>query len=301
MSAKNFIVIDWGSTNIRAFLYIDGKQIAEKKSHEGVTSVRGKDCEGAFDRLTAEWMEKYGALPVVMSGMVGSINGWADAQYLDCPVQLSELPDHLTEVHHTKGYKIRIVPGICVRDPDNYNVIRGEEVQLAGALKKNPSRVYLMPGTHCKWVLCDGMKVESFRTAMTGELHALMLKYSLIGLGAGEQEESEADYLKGLERGYQENNIIPRLFEIRGANILGGIKPSHVGEFLSGMLIGAEIASMQKIFKFTKDDGAIGLIASPFLNARYEKGLRLAGLDSFCVNGDEAFLGGILPIAESQI
>lgn len=301
MSAKNFIVIDWGSTNIRAFLYIDGKQVAEKKSHEGVTTVRGKDCEGAFDRLTAEWMQQYGALPVVMSGMVGSINGWADAQYLDCPVQLSELPDHLTEVKHSKGYKIRIVPGICVKDPDNYNVIRGEEVQLAGALKKNPSRVYLMPGTHCKWVLCDGMKVESFRTAMTGELHALMLKYSLIGLGAGEQEESEPDYMKGLERGYQENNIIPRLFEIRGANILGGIKPSHVGEFLSGMLIGAEIASMQKIFKFSKADGAIGLIASPFLNARYEKGLKLADLDSFCVNGDEAFLGGILPIAESQI
>ena len=56
---------------------------------------------------------------------------------------------------------------------------------------------------------------------------------------------------------------------------------------------------MQKIFKFTRDDGPIGLIASPFLNARYVKGLKLAGLESFCVNGDEAFLGGILPIADA--
>ena len=299
MASKSYIVIDWGSTNIRAFLYIDGKQVEEKKSPEGVTTVRGKDCEGAFDRLTAAWMEKYGPLPVIMSGMVGSINGWADAQYLDCPVKLDQLPDHLTPVTHTKGYKIRIVPGICVKDPDNYNVIRGEEVQLAGALKKQPSKVFLMPGTHCKWVLCDGLKVESFRTAMTGELHSIMMKYSLVGLGAGEQEESATDYEAGLERGYNENNIIPRLFEIRGANILGGIKPSHVGEFLSGLLIGSEIASMQKIFKFTRDDGPIGLIASPFLNARYVKGLKLAGLESFCVNGDEAFLGGILPIADA--
>lgn len=301
MSAKNFVVMDWGSTNIRAFLYLDNKQTEVKKSHEGVTVVRGKDCEGAFDRLTAEWFAKYGPLPVIMAGMVGSINGWADAQYLECPVNLDELPDHLTEVVHTKGYKIRIVPGLCVRDPDNYNVIRGEETQLAGAIKKQPSRVFLMPGTHCKWVLADGAKIESFRTAMTGEIHSVMMKYSLIGLGAGEQEESAPDFEAGLQRGFGENNILPRLFEIRGANILGAIKPSHVGEFLSGLLIGAEIASMQKIFRFTRADGALGIIANPFLTARYVKGLKLAGLESFSLEGDEAFLGGILPLAHSLL
>ncbi len=301
MTSKNFVVMDWGSTNIRAFLYIDGKQTEVKKSAEGVTVVRGKDCEGAFDRLTSEWFAKHGPLPVIMAGMVGSINGWADAQYLKCPVDLAELPDHLTEVKHSKGYKIRIIPGLCVKDPDNYNVIRGEETQLAGAIKKQPSKVFLMPGTHCKWVLADGTKIKSFRTAMTGEMHSIMMKYSLVGLGAGDQEESESDFEAGLERGYTENNVLPRLFEIRGANILGGIKPSHVGEFLSGLLIGGEIASMQKIFRFTKEDGALGIIANPFLTARYVKGLKLAGLDSFSLQGDDAFLGGILPLAESLL
>lgn len=301
MADKNFVVMDWGSTNIRAFLYIDGKQVEEKKSHEGVTVVRGKDCEGAFDRLTADWFKKYGPLPVTMAGMVGSINGWADAQYLDCPVDLAELPGHLTVVKHSKGYKVRIIPGLSVRDPDNYNVIRGEETQLCGAIRKQPSKVFLMPGTHCKWVLADGMKIKSFRTAMTGEIHALMMKYSLVGLGAGEQEDSAADFEAGLKRGYEENNIIPRLFEIRGANILGAIKPAHVGEFLSGLLIGSEIASMQKLFRFTKADGALGIIANPFLTARYQKGLKLAGLESFSLEGDEAFLGGMLPIAEALL
>ena len=301
MTSKNFVVMDWGSTNIRAFLYINGKQTQVTKSAEGVTVVRGKDCEGAFDRLTADWFQKYGPLPVIMAGMVGSINGWADAQYLKCPVDLAELPDHLTEVKHSKGYKIRIIPGLCVKDPDNYNVIRGEETQLAGAIKKQPSKVFLMPGTHCKWVLADGTKIKSFRTAMTGEMHSIMMKYSLVGLGAGDQEESESDFEAGLERGYTENNVLPRLFEIRGANILGGIKPSHVGEFLSGLLIGGEIASMQKIFRFTKEDGALGIIANPFLTARYVKGLKLAGLDSFSLQGDDAFLGGILPLAESLL
>ena len=301
MSAKNFIVMDWGSTNIRAFLYIDDKLVETKKSPKGVTVVRGAACEGVFDELTADWFAKYGPMPTIMAGMVGSINGWADAQYLECPVDLAELPNHLTEVKHSKGYKIRIVPGLCVRDSDNYNVIRGEETQLVGAIKKQSSKVFLMPGTHCKWVLADNYKINSFRTAMTGEMHSIMMKYSLVGLGAGDQEASDADFEAGLVRGYEENNILPRLFEIRGANILRAIKPSHVGEFLSGLLIGAEIASMQKIFKFTKDDGALGIIANPFLTARYVKGLKLAGLDSFSLEGDEAFLGGILPLAHTLI
>ncbi len=302
MAEKNFIVADWGSTNIRAFLYLDGKQAAVKKSPEGVTAVRGRDCEGAFDRLTADWFKEYGPLPVTLAGMVGSINGWADAAYLECPVDLSELPSRLTAVKHSNPcLKIRIIPGLCVCDKDNYNVIRGEETQLSGALNLKPASVYIMPGTHCKWVLADGSKVKSFRTAMTGELHSIMMKYSLVGLGAGSQEDSPEDFRAGLERGYYENNIVPRLFEIRGANILGAIKPAHVGEFLSGLLIGAEIASMQKIFKFTKDNGPLTVIAGAALTSRYEEGLKLAGLECVGLNGDEAFIAGIVPLAESLL
>lgn len=297
---NNFVVIDWGSSNIRAFLYIDGKQVDVKKSHEGVTTVRGKDCEGAFDRLTKEWFDKYGPLPVTMAGMVGSINGWTDAQYLDCPVDLSQISSNLTTVNHSKGYDIKIIPGICVRDPNNYNVIRGEETQLAGAMNKFSSKVYLMPGTHCKWVRAEGKSVQSFRTAMTGELHAILMQYSLVGLGAGEQEQDLETFKQGLDRGYNENNIVPRLFEIRGANILGAIKPCHVGEFLSGMLIGAEIASMKKIFEISKDDGAITIIANPFFNERYGIGLDMAGFAHECIDGDTAILAGIVPIAQNR-
>ena len=190
---------------------------------------------------------------------------------------------------------------VSVRDKDNWNVIRGEETQLAGAFKLSPSKVYIMPGTHCKWVLADGSRVNSFRTAMTGEMHSIMMKYSLVGLGAGEQEDSEPDFMAGLERGYTENNIVPRLFEIRGANILGGIKPCHVGEFLSGLLIGAEVASMQKIFKFTKEDSPLTVIANDFFYARYEKALKLAGLEAKQLDADTCFLEGIIPLAQSLL
>lgn len=298
---KDFIVIDWGSSNIRAFLYINGQQADIKKSSEGVTVVRGKDCEQAFDRLTKEWFDKYGPLPVTMCGMVGSVNGWVDAQYLPCPVELSNIAYNLTNVEHSKGYDIKIIPGICVKNKDNYNVIRGEETQLAGAANQFKSNVYLMPGTHCKWVRAEDLKVINFRTAMTGELHSILMKYSLIGLGSKEQETSVDTFKQGLYRGYFENNLVPRLFEIRASNILGSISPSCISEYLSGLLIGAEIASMQKIFEISKDDGPITIIGNEFFKDRYAIGLDLADLSYNFIEGDKAILKGIIPIAQNRI
>lgn len=297
MSENNYIVIDWGSTNIRAFLCLEGKVKEVKKSPQGVTTVRGAACEGVFDSLCQPWFDKYGPLKTVMAGMVGSVNGWIDAPYLNCPVDLSELATKLTPVPHSRGLNVNIIPGLCVQDPHNYNVIRGEETQLAGACASTPCHICIMPGTHCKWVLLDSSRVESFRTAMTGELHHLLMQYSLIGLGTPEQESSAIAFEQGLHKGFEENNLAAHLFEVRAANILHGIKPSQVSEFLSGLLIGAEIASMQKIFKFTPQDGAAAIIANPFLTQRYQQGLALAGIESVALDGDKCFLNGIMPIA----
>ncbi len=301
MGSKNYILADWGSTNIRAFLFIDGKKQEERQSKEGVTTVRGPDCQGAFDRLTQDWFDKYGPMQSIIAGMVGSVNGWVDAPYLDCPVDLNDLSSKLTPVDHPKGHQIRIIPGICMRDPDNYNVIRGEETQLAGAVRSAPSRVYLMPGTHCKWVMCNGTKVESFRTAMTGELHSILMDNSLVGAGAGEQKTSLEAFKKGLDLGFTENNIVPRLFEVRAARILGGIAPEHTKEHLSGLLMGSEIASMQKIFKFNKEDGPIVIIGTPFFIERYSLALQAAGIECSGLDGDSAFLQGIDYVAQGLL
>jgi 2-dehydro-3-deoxygalactonokinase len=61
--------------------------------------------------------------------------------------------------------------------------MRGEETQLLGARALSPSSVYVMPGTHCKWVQADRQQIHDFRTVMTGELHHLLLRHSLVGAG----------------------------------------------------------------------------------------------------------------------
>lgn len=90
-------------------------------------------------------------------------------------------------------------------------MMRGEETQLLGARELSPSSVYVMPGTHCKWVQTDTQQIHDFRTVMTGELHHLLLRHSLVGAGLPEQEASGDAYAAGLERGLNSPAVLPSL------------------------------------------------------------------------------------------
>lgn len=300
MVSGNFIVADWGSSNIRLFLYLDNQLAQVKKSDQGITRVQGHDCEQLFQQLCQPWFAEYGSLPTVLAGMVGSVNGWQEAPYLSCPVDLAELKQHLVKINCSLSQDVFIVPGICIQESDNCNVMRGEETQLVGALQLQPLQYYLMPGTHCKWVKMQGSTVQSFRTVMTGELHHLLLTQSLVGMGTGPQQSNHEVFTQALTQTLQqpESNLLPKLFEVRGQRLVGNLEPAYVGEYLSGLLIGSEVASMLKLFEVAPQ-AKIGLIGSDFLNQRYTQALELAGLSCVAINGDEAFKAGILPLATS--
>lgn len=142
--------------------------------------------------------------------------------------------------------------------------MRGEETQLIGARALAPSSLYVMPGTHCKWVQADSQQINDFRTVMTGELHHLLLNHSLIGAGLPPQENSADAFTAGLERGLNTPAILPQLFEVRASHVLGTLPREQVSEFLSGLLIGAEVASMRD---YVAHQHAITLVAGTSLTA----------------------------------
>ena len=183
MTAR-YIAIDWGSTNLRAWLYQGDHCLESRQSEAGVTRLNGKSPAAVLAEVTTDWREE--KTPVVMAGMVGSNVGWKVAPYLSVPACFSSIGEQLTSV----GDNIWIIPGLCVSHDDNHNVMRGEETQLIGARALAPSSLYVMPGTHCKWVQADSQQINDFRTVMTGELHHLLLNHSLIGAGLPPQENS---------------------------------------------------------------------------------------------------------------
>lgn len=287
---SRYIAIDWGSTNLRAWLYQGEQCLESRQSEAGVTRLNGKSPEAVLAEITQNWRDS--ATPVVMAGMVGSNVGWKIAPYLPVPAPFSAIGEQLTSV----GDNIWIVPGLCVSRDDNHNVMRGEETQLLGARTLSPSSVYVMPGTHCKWVHADAQHIHDFRTVMTGELHHLLLNHSLLGAGLPEQVPSPEAFAAGLDRGIASPDVLPQLFEVRASHVLGNLPREQVSEFLSGLLIGAEVASMRE---FVGREQAVTIVAGAALTSRYEQAFRVIGREVSTVSGDTAFQAGIRSIAHA--
>ncbi len=124
---SRYIAIDWGSTNLRAWLYQDDQCLESRQSAAGVTRLNGESPAAVFSEITRGWRD--GATPAVLAGMVGSNVGWKVAPYLPVPVDFSAIGQQLTSV----GDKVWIIPGLSVSRDANQNVMRGEETQLLGA------------------------------------------------------------------------------------------------------------------------------------------------------------------------
>ncbi|WP_326899087.1 2-dehydro-3-deoxygalactonokinase [Kosakonia cowanii] len=289
MTAR-YIAIDWGSTNLRAWHFQDGVCLESRHSEAGVTRLNGRSPEAVLAEVTEGWSSD--TTPVVMAGMVGSNAGWKIAPYLPCPTSLDGIGEQLTRVKE----RVWIIPGLCVSSDDNHNVMRGEETQLLGASELAPAALYVMPGTHCKWVEADEHQIRDFRTVMTGELHHLLLRHSLVGAGLPEQTASDDAFDAGLTRGLASPEILPQLFEVRAAHVLGALAREQVSEFLSGLLIGGEVATMNARFAGSQ---AITLVASPSLSARYQRAFRAIGRAVNTLDGDTAFQAGIRRIAHA--
>ncbi|RDA97370.1 2-oxo-3-deoxygalactonate kinase [Klebsiella oxytoca] len=283
---SRYIAIDWGSTNLRAWLYQDDQCLESRQSAAGVTRLNGESPAAVFNEITRGWRD--GATPAVLAGMVGSNVGWKVAPYLPVPVDFSAIGQQLTSV----GDKVWIIPGLSVSRDANQNVMRGEETQLLGARMIAPSSIYVMPGTHCKWVQADRQQINDFRTVMTGELHYLLLRHSLVGAGLPEQVSAPGAFNAGLERGLHSPDILPRLFEVRASHVLGSLPREQVGEFLSGLLIGAEVATLSEHFR----DPQVTIVGGEALANRYQQALSAIGRQTTVVSGDNAFQTGVRSI-----
>ncbi|EHA0213033.1 2-oxo-3-deoxygalactonate kinase, partial [Salmonella enterica] len=62
MTAR-YIAIDWGSTNLRAWLYQGDKCLESRQSEAGITRLNGKSPDAVLAEVTTHWRDS--ATPVV--------------------------------------------------------------------------------------------------------------------------------------------------------------------------------------------------------------------------------------------
>ena len=241
MSEATLIALDWGTTNVRAaLLATDGSVLEERRGESGVGVL---DEAGFNDRFTS-LVEGWPVVNAVAAGMIGSRQGWREADYLACPVTTDALAAGAT-IFEACQRKLAILPGLKVVRSQDRDVMRGEETQLAGLLHKvGPfSGTVVMPGTHCKWVTVVDGRVEHFRTYMTGDLFQALADHSVLRHTIGVDPSEETDAFSAMidELADGGTSVAGHLFGLRARHLLDGADPVSSRQQLSACLIWQEI------------------------------------------------------------
>ncbi|HKQ31044.1 MAG TPA: 2-dehydro-3-deoxygalactonokinase [Burkholderiales bacterium] len=251
----SMIAIDWGSTSARAYLLDkQGKPFSTRNEPLGIRNVPQNGFDKALNELCGAWLESYADLPLIAAGMIGSRNGWRDVPYVVCPAGVSTLARGVATVETASGRLLHIVPGVKYTAASGLSdLMRGEETQIVGALPADSvgTRLFLLPGTHSKWVMVENREINWFRTFITGELFDVLRAHTLLckvnndhaddGVNTSEEVFSDGMEL-GLNAKFKGGSAMSRLFSVRTRGLIDGYTEAQQQQFLSGLLIGAEIA-----------------------------------------------------------
>jgi 2-dehydro-3-deoxygalactonokinase len=298
LTRATFIAGDWGTSRLRLYLCDSTNNVLDTRLARGAAAARGEH-ERVLDGEIAAWETAAGPLPVVLCGMVGSSIGWVLAPYLPAPADPQELAAAGIAL---RDGRVRIVPGVSCRNrlgaPD---VMRGEETQILGALRLDPGlrrgvRLFCLPGTHTKWVVVRDGAIVEFLTAPTGELFDLLERHSvLVRDGSDKSEFEPAAFAAALDRVRElpQVGLLHRVFEVRSRRLLGGMPPGHAASYMSGLLIGSDVAGAAGLFAPEAAAGKVCLIGAPELVRAYSSALRGCGLEHDAIDGAAASLAGL--------
>ncbi len=310
MTKPAVAAVDWGTSSFRLWLLdAAGAVLAERRSGEGMLTA---GAEG-FGAILEKHLAAAGApdsLPVVVCGMAGARQGWIEAPYVTLPAGLDGIlagavpvPVQGSGQGSDRARKIRILPGLAQRSADEPDVMRGEETQLAGVLPLFASgrHVICMPGTHSKWVEAESGVIAGFRTWLTGELFSVLSKQSILRHSLGDNvapalPDTPAFVAACTDALAQGGDIGPSLFRIRAATLLQDLQPAEAAARLSGLLIGAEIASARRLFDLPARE--VILVASGPLGTLYAAALKLAGCAVLQADADDAVRTGLFEAAK---
>lgn len=282
-----FIAVDWGTTNRRAYLIdAEGKVLRTERDGLGVLAIE----RDGFAAAAADIRARLGALPMLCAGMVGSNRGWAEVPYVDCPATFDSLASQLVWV---EPGQTAIVPGVVADRAGRSDVMRGEEVQLLGAVHAGltpPDALLCQPGTHCKWAWIEHGAITDFATAMTGELFAMLRDHSLLRDQIAGPVSANDDFLRGVADSGR-GDLLADLFGVRADRVAGRNRIDDPAAYVSGLLIGTDARA-----RTANAPRHVHLLADPALGALYGAALRAIGSTADLIDSHAAFVAGIVEI-----
>jgi len=265
------IGVDWGTSSCRAYRMDAAGQILEVvNTDKGILQIEGEAFADTLDGMIGAWRRP--GLPVILSGMIGSRQGWIETPYVDLPASFDEIAQALLQ--HPDDDDVYLVPGLVQgRDGNAPDVIRGEETQIIGAVgAPSDHQLLVMPGTHSKWVMIEDRVITWFATFITGELFAVLKDHSILGrLITGHDGGMHNDaFLQGLHGAKTlDGGLMRHLFSARTLGLFDRLPPNAIAPYLSGLLIGHELEDALDHLKRSSAMPPLTIIGDPALVRRY--------------------------------
>ncbi|WP_447045616.1 2-dehydro-3-deoxygalactonokinase [Vreelandella sp. H-I2] len=307
LNSLAWIAVDWGSSNLRAWgLDKDDQVISQANSDKGMLSLKANEYETELLRLVGNWLPTTGQVDVMICGMAGARQGWLEAAYLPVPTRLDQLSlGAVTPMLTGSQLRVYLLPGLSQTRSatTNFDVMRGEETQLAGLVAERPdfSGLACLPGTHAKWATLEAGAVTQFTTYLTGELYQLLARQSVLQHSIGNDDLNDAVCLDTFTAAAKESYEAPeafssRLFGLRAQDLLdsqlptGKMRGAALAARLSGLAIGLELSGA---CRQRSNDEPIMLIGGQALCQRYTVALNTIGYQTQHLDGDMAVLAGL--------
>jgi 2-dehydro-3-deoxygalactonokinase len=283
--AKEFIAVDWGTSNRRSFrIGSDGSVLDRQEDDQGILSVSDFPVSISALRGTA------GDTPLLLAGMVGSNRGWIEAPYATAPAGLAAIA--AATLQPQPG--VFLAPGVLFDDPARPDIMRGEEVQFIGALALGLMGDGLVchPGTHSKWVEVEDGQIARFRTVMTGDIFAALKSRSILSdilaHDLGDDPAADTAFIDGVDHALDNPDLGAELFSARARVVTGRMTAAEAAARISGLLIGADVRT--GLGRLRAD--VVPLIGALPLCRRFAVALERAGRESVIIDGEAAFVAG---------
>ena len=278
-----FIAVDWGTSSFRAALIAhDGELLDELSEPRGILSFKPGEFASYLMSTCARMAHKGGKF-YLLSGMIGSKNGLMEVPYCSCPADAAQIAQRVGWVVKNK---IAIVPGLRTEFDD---VMRGEETQILGAAQvlDIDQALFVLPGTHSKWVSYEAGRITGFNTFMTGEFYAMLAQHSILSKSLDmDAPFDEKAFLQGIEVASNSESLLQSAFTVRVKSLFNQLTPAQAASYLSGLVIGEELLSMQ-----LEPDTEVIVVGSQVLQARYKAALTHFGLQVRTLGGQAAWTG----------
>lgn len=292
-SETEWVAVDWGTSNVRAWgMAAGGGHSFATQSDQGM----GKIGRADYPTVLAELVGDHAAAstPVIVCGMAGARQGWLEAPYIETPADLNVLAQGAVRPEGA-GFPVQILPGVCQRTGGE-DVMRGEETQLLGLLGAKPGfeGTVILPGTHSKWVELRGGRIVRFQTAMTGELYEVLSQHSVLrhsfSAGSIDGPAIEDGMAAGMQAGVESPALATSLFfRTRAAALLSGKGADWCSGYLSGLLVGTEIAGHRDWL----GTQPVPLIGSARFGRLYGAALKLVGAIGEPMDATDVTLAGL--------